>query len=236
MLPRRMLQHVRRHDWFAVGVDLVIVILGIFIGLQATLWVEGARDRAAERRYLERLREDSVANETALERAIAVYDRRGATLAAVAAALERQGAMPESAELSDVMCRWFIQPAVGVRRGTYLELISTGRLALLRDESLRMLLTTEEAAHAEAARLDILAPVMFQVAAPLNDHRDWRIGDARAGEVDCSFDAAGMRADPRMGSVVAQLYRDQATHRFFREQELTAVRGTRERLDHLLGG
>jgi hypothetical protein len=35
--------------------------------------------------------------------------------------------------------------------------------------------------------------------------------------------------------VVAQLYRDQATHKAFRQRELAAVRSTRTRLTQLLG-
>jgi len=243
MILRRVMNSVKRQDWVAVVTDFVIVVLGIFIGLQASLWVQTRQDVETERRYQERLLADSNANVRALGQAIGVNDRRAATLSSLATALENGGPVPSQAELSNVMCRWFVQPAVNVRRGTYVELVSSGRLALLRDEGLRSRLALEQAAHDEAERLDILAPAVLQAAAPLADYRAWRIVGAGAGPgtgagasgVDCDFNIAGMRGDKRIPSVVAQLYRDQATHKAFRQRELDAVRSTRARLSQLLG-
>ena len=79
MIHRRVMDSVKRHDWVAVLTDFIIVVLGIFIGLQASLWVQARQDNATERRYLERLLVDSDANVRALEQAIAVNDRRAAT-------------------------------------------------------------------------------------------------------------------------------------------------------------
>jgi hypothetical protein len=243
MIPHRFLDGIKRRDWFAVVTDLVIVVLGIVIGLQASQWVQTRQDVETERRYLQRLLADSNSNVRALEQAIGINDRRAATLSSLAAALENGGPAPSQADLSNVMCRWFIQPAVNVRRGTYVELVSSGRLALLGDEDLRGRLALEQAAHDEAERLDLLAPAVFQVAAPLADYRKWRIVGTGAGTgtgagasgVDCIFDVAGMRADRRIPSVVAQLYRDQSTHKAFRQRELDAVRATSTRLSQLLG-
>lgn len=235
MLLRRVREHVFAHNWFAVSIDLAIVILGIFIGLQASLWVQARQNNATERRYLERLLVDSDANVRALEEAIAVNDRRAATLARLAAALENGGPTPGPAELSNVMCRWFIQPAVNVRRGTYAELVSSGQLSLLRDEALRGRLALEQAAHDAAEKLDLSAPVVSQAAAPLADYREWRIAAAGTDGVDCHFDIAGMRADSRIPSVVAQLYRDQTIHKRYRQRELATVQTTRARLNQLFG-
>jgi hypothetical protein len=35
MLLRRMIEHVKAQNWFAVGLDFFIVVTGVFIGLQA---------------------------------------------------------------------------------------------------------------------------------------------------------------------------------------------------------
>jgi hypothetical protein len=243
MILRRVADRVKRHDWIAVLTDLVIVVLGIFIGLQANLWVQTRQDIDTERRYLGRLAADSDANIRVLQQAISRNESRADTLASLAAALDKRGPVPSHAELADVMCRWFVQPAVEVRRGTYAELVSSGRLALLRDDDLRGRLALEQGAHQEAERLDILAPAILQAAAPLSDYRKWRIAGAGSGSgtgagasgVDCDFDVAGMSRDARIPSVVAQLYRDQATHKAFRQRELAAVRATRTRLHQLLG-
>jgi hypothetical protein len=243
MSSRRFLDRIKGHDWTSVATDFVIVVLGIFIGLQANQWVQIRQDMETERRYLERLLADSDSNARALQQAVALNESRAATLVSLTAALEKKGPAPGQAELSDVMCRWFVQPAVDVRRGTYAELVSSGRLALLRDDDLRGRLALEQGAHEEAQRLDILAPALLQAAAPLADYRKWRIVGPGSGSaagvgssgVGCDFDLPGMSSDARIPSVLAQLYRDQAIHKAFRRRELDAVLATRTRLRQLLG-
>lgn len=34
MILRRFAEHVKGHNWFAVGLDLIVVVVGIYIGLQ----------------------------------------------------------------------------------------------------------------------------------------------------------------------------------------------------------
>ena len=46
MLLRRVIAHVRRQEWTAIGIDLVIVVVGVFIGIQVSNWNE---DRATAR-------------------------------------------------------------------------------------------------------------------------------------------------------------------------------------------
>jgi hypothetical protein len=132
------------------------------------------------------------------------------------------------------MCRWFVQPAVEVRRGTYSELVSSGRLSLIKDERLRTDLALQEGAHEEAQRLDILTPAILDGTAPLAKYRRWTIVPTGKRGTDCEFDVAGMRRDGRIHSAIAQLYRDERTNRAFRQRELTAVEATRLRLRQLL--
>ena len=46
MLLRRITKHIKEQNWFAVGIDFVIVVFGVFIGIQHALlrnavgWVE----------------------------------------------------------------------------------------------------------------------------------------------------------------------------------------------------
>ena len=49
MILRRLTKHVKDQNWFAVGLDFVIVVTGVFIGLQASNWNDDreTRQRAA---------------------------------------------------------------------------------------------------------------------------------------------------------------------------------------------
>ena len=55
MLLRRITQHVKDQNWFAVFVDFVIVVIGVFIGIQVTNWNTERYEQSLERGYLERL-------------------------------------------------------------------------------------------------------------------------------------------------------------------------------------
>ena len=43
MIFRRFLGNLRRQDWTAVLVELVVVVVGVFIDLQASNWNESRR-------------------------------------------------------------------------------------------------------------------------------------------------------------------------------------------------
>lgn len=55
MILRRISQGIKAQDWFVVTVEVMIVIVGIFIGLQVDDWNEGRADREREQLYLERI-------------------------------------------------------------------------------------------------------------------------------------------------------------------------------------
>ncbi len=55
MILRRFVQNIKAQNWFAVGIDLFVLIIGIFLGLQVTTWNEERQSRSDEKRYLTRL-------------------------------------------------------------------------------------------------------------------------------------------------------------------------------------
>ena len=64
MLLRRFSHHFRRQDWFAVVLDLLVVVLGIVIGLQASAWNQSRIDRRDEITYLVALDAGQIQNLT----------------------------------------------------------------------------------------------------------------------------------------------------------------------------
>lgn len=55
MLMRRLVENMRPHNWLAVALDLAIVVVGIFLGLQVTSWNEDRLQRIAFREAVERV-------------------------------------------------------------------------------------------------------------------------------------------------------------------------------------
>ena len=58
MVIRRIRQHVETHNWFAVTIDLAIVIVGVFLGAQANNWNERRIEHAQSVSYRSRLSEE----------------------------------------------------------------------------------------------------------------------------------------------------------------------------------
>ena len=58
MLLRRVIAHVRRQEWAAIGIDLVIVVVGVFIGIQVANWNAELADERLGRTYAARLTVD----------------------------------------------------------------------------------------------------------------------------------------------------------------------------------
>jgi hypothetical protein len=223
--PRR-----RDLDWSRALAELSIVVIGILIALAINNWAQARHDAALEARYLDRLLADSAENATMLQERINLHTQRAATLAHLTKWLTNGMQPPTNDEVSSVLCRWFMQPALRLRRETYAELVSTGNLSLLRDVPLRGLLQRAEARHEEALRLDRFLDTLQRVTEPLNQYRQWQIDQNSRFEVGCHFDLKGMRSDPAIPSILAQLYRDHTLNRSFREQELAAVRTVHDRI------
>ena len=62
MLLRSVTQHVREQNWTAICIDLVIVVVGVFIGIQVSNWNEERESRDSERAFVETVRDDIAQN------------------------------------------------------------------------------------------------------------------------------------------------------------------------------
>jgi hypothetical protein len=239
MILRRVTAHLKQQHWTAIALDLVIVVLGVFIGLQVNNWNEARNERARERTYLERLLVDFDANVKTLETYVEGRRRDGQTLANLAVALRDGSNPPTEDALQRPLCRWGAAPLPDLRQGTYNELVSSGGLSGLRDERVRILLADYSAAEDRSAYVSTLLPALQHAAEPMETYRTWMVtGDSATsfnGAVKCNFNIAGMRGDPRMPSVIAQLVRYQKLHEFYRSAQLENARAVQARLKELIG-
>ncbi|HET9032305.1 MAG TPA: hypothetical protein VFN25_05295 [Dokdonella sp.] len=58
MILRRLTEHLKQQQWTAIGIELVIVVLGVFLGLQVSNWNEERIERQRTTQVLEGLRAD----------------------------------------------------------------------------------------------------------------------------------------------------------------------------------
>lgn len=238
MILRRVTEHLKQQHWTAIAIDLVIVVVGVFIGLQVNNWNEARNERARERTYLERLLVDFDSNVRTLETYVDARRHEGQILTNLAIALRDGGRAPSDDELQRPLCRWGATSLPDLRQGTYNELVSSGALSVLHDEKLRIMLADYSAAEDRSAYVGTLLPALQNAAAPMDAYRTWVVtadsSTARNGSVRCNFNVAGMRRDPRMPSVIAQLVRYQKLNELFRSGELNSARAVEGRLHELI--
>ena len=58
MLLRRVIDHVKTQNWTAVGLDFVIVVVGVFMGIQVSNWNDARADHERSENYLARIQTD----------------------------------------------------------------------------------------------------------------------------------------------------------------------------------
>ncbi|EED31846.1 hypothetical protein NOR53_3047 [gamma proteobacterium NOR5-3] len=62
MILRSLTKHVKDQNWFAVGIDFVIVVFGVYVGLQVQEWSDLRALEASEFQYLAELHEEISGN------------------------------------------------------------------------------------------------------------------------------------------------------------------------------
>lgn len=136
MVIRHIREHAARHNWFVVGIDLAIVVVGVFLGTQANNWNEGRIERAKGHSYRQRLMADLQANKSDY----AARQRYATTIRAHAlAALEafdRQPGAGDGQFLIDLYQASRVNPR-RTQRSTYDEIVSVAALETVGDEALR---------------------------------------------------------------------------------------------------
>ncbi len=136
MILRRIIRHVEEQNWFAVALDFFIVVVGVFVGLQAQQWTVERERQASEQRYLIRLHGD-------IEKLLNLRAHYNYSRPKFAAQLEQAVAILYSGEgdIGPELCTAIAASAYTTNPPdnlpTAVELLSAGRLDVLRSEALR---------------------------------------------------------------------------------------------------
>lgn len=68
MILRRLTEHMKAQNWFAVAIDFLIVVIGVFIGIQVSNWNAARADQQAAAAYLVDIAADVRADITEIAR------------------------------------------------------------------------------------------------------------------------------------------------------------------------
>ena len=179
MIVRRLSDAFRRQDWFTVIVETLIVVFGVFFGLQVNNWNEARKQAELQATLLERLEEEFLALEPVVADLVAFSQSAQKSTAEVVNALRQETPPTDEATFRDALARanWALSvPQVAT---AYSELVSTGRLADIRNVELRKALIRYGDAH---ERLERTYPAATNVifAPDSNYYRavDWNMDPA----------------------------------------------------------
>ena len=138
MLLRRITEHVREQNWFAVVLDFLIVVVGIYVGLQVDNWNEDRKSRIEEQDYLLRLAED-IDGSMAQGQFVRDFIVRSADRAGIVLnSLDDCSVDPESrVDFANGLYHLGKMFPPYLQMGTIDELRSTGKLAILQSTELR---------------------------------------------------------------------------------------------------
>lgn len=149
MILARISQHLRRQDWMAIAIEFVIVVSGVFIGLQVNNWNEMRRDQTREHEYLVRILadlDDTLVRRGPSSSATQWNERRLATQATVLKALRTDAlADAEKEDFDEGLMMFGFVGGIEVRWSAVEEMKSTGSLTLIRNAALRDLIGQTDA-------------------------------------------------------------------------------------------
>ena len=137
MLLRRFSAHVRSENWFAVVLDLLVVIVGLFIGLQFDTWWEQQKDAKLESAYLLEIREDFEANRSSLQDQIRTAEQTIQDMIVLHAQSTLASPSVSSAELNGRFRSITKMPTFVLTSRAYVNLTGSGDLKLLQSRPLK---------------------------------------------------------------------------------------------------
>jgi len=150
MILRRVIGHFRQQEWTAIAIDFVIVVIGVFVGLQVNNWNEARADRVREAAHVAGLAQDIRADIADIDEINRVSALR---MAAMGYLLEKATGKPLPKGFDSARGRIEIEPSpayaagdpatVGIamfilttldgNRLTYDTMINTGDVGVIRD-------------------------------------------------------------------------------------------------------
>ena len=149
MVVQRIRERIRDQNWFALLLEILVVVVGIYLALQADAWMLAKKDRVLEAEYLERLLADLEDSIVAQAKQLESFD---ADIAAIdyIARVQRTGSFEDVDEALLIQglnsLHWVAPPATNMV--TIRELQSTGNISLIQEVSVRTAIGEFERSYA----------------------------------------------------------------------------------------
>ena len=152
MILRRLAEAIQQQNWFVVLLEVMIVVVGIFIGLQVDDWNQERLNRVNETIYLQEFLEDFEANRAQLKESIGAFEEILDSITALLVQSAKDSPTWTAAQLNDAFRNVHRMPTFIAVVRTYANLTGSGDLVLIRNRALK----NELAQYFAAADLAVL--------------------------------------------------------------------------------
>jgi hypothetical protein len=138
MLLRSVSENLKSQNWIAVWLDLVIVVVGIFLGLQASQWYEYRQEVGLGESILERLQLEFEALTTEAHGAFQFHQEEAVALEVVRRAVTgRELKADQEAQFLTGLREAMDYDLGPDRSATFVEVLSSGQFRLIQNPELR---------------------------------------------------------------------------------------------------
>jgi hypothetical protein len=130
--------HLKQHDWTGVMVEVMVVIVGVFIGLQVSNWNDDRKDAARGSEYLRRLDAELLQDAESL-RTISGFWTQVYANGVVAVGYAENGTLQQDSAWKTLLAYYQASQVWPYRKPdtVFQEIRSTGDLQLIRNQELR---------------------------------------------------------------------------------------------------
>ncbi len=157
MSLRTLAHRLQTHDWTSVAIEVLIVVAGVFIGLQVSNWNEDRKDAARGDEYLQRLHEEMREDARSLLDISAFWTQVG-TNGAIALTYAERGSLHEGSAWKTLLAYYQASQVWPYRKTdtTFQEIRSSGDLLLIRNTQLRARIARHYGAGAGSQVVEVL--------------------------------------------------------------------------------
>jgi hypothetical protein len=232
MTLRRLAQNLKQQNWTAIWIEFVLLVAGVFLGIQVSNWNEERTEARLGRDYVNRLIRDLDEDQTAIRAQSAYYSEVLKSVQITDELLRAADPVPRALVVNAYRATEITYiPTV---RATWDQIVSSGHLGLMPvdavesglsqyyafDTALDLYRTGLDSAYRQTVRRIIPMTIQVAIRAGCSDVRDKR-GNVVGFEEECKLDG-----DPaELEAVAAALRRDPAVVADLRYQYSFAVSG-----------
>lgn len=215
MIIRQLADAIKNQNWFTVLIEFVIVVAGIFVGLQVNDWNEARLDRAQERLNLERLLGEAEISVSYIRGMVEDVESDIGSQRELLKIMSSDGPLPQDTAAAE----WGFESlnfmmALTPPRTVYDELAATGGLRLIRSHLVREAISEYYATLQNLqAQLDYFRDVSISAGADqflaASDHVKAEYDPNHEISRRFVFDWPGLRADAHLRSLFVTKLRNQ---------------------------